>query len=266
MLLAVCLPAMSKAKQAARSLIGSCRQRNIAFALTAYATDDNGWYPTSIASPEPGSLTPWREPTLIVAPGTWPYRSVSSYLRNYIKDAKTIFCPKAPHEFKYLQEIWDAGDDWYSPDGDQFFGAYCFYWNYIGYVEDDDSPFQGPSRLSDGRRHSKLLVSDYLGFGHWRNVMTYGRHDAYGSCDKFNGAGITRGTPVSADFWSRLEDNGNFTLEMMNIKLNAVYTDGHVETYSPIDTVTMRVSRTPDGTVPCPTIGSAGEFYIPARQ
>ena len=261
----ILMPALKKAKSNAYSVISSTRQRKTAFAVAIYATDSDGWYPTSIASPEPGSSTPWREPTLIVAPGTWPYCSVSSYLRNYIKDAKTIICPSAPNKYKYLQEIWDAGDDWYSPDGDQFFGTYCFYWNYVGYLEDDDYPFRGPRRSSDGRKYSKLLTSDYLGFGHWRNVLTYGRHDAYGCCDKFNGAGVTQGTPVSADFWSRLQNDGEFTLETMNVKLQAAYTDGHVETYSPIDTMTMRIALTPDGTVPCPTIGSAGEFFIPAK-
>jgi len=266
LLLAISMPVLTKARRRARSLIGVSRQRDTAFAVTIYALDNDNRYPDSIARPKLGSSSPWREPTIITAPGTQPNRSLSAYLRMYIKNANTIFCPNAPRKYKQLQEIWDAGDDWKDELGDQFFGTYCFYWNYIGYLEEKNYPFIGPRSSSDGRRYSKLLTSDYLGFGHWRNVLTYGRHDAYGCCDKFNGAAITKGTPVSADFWSRLKNDENFGLDSIKIQLHASYTDGHVEGYWPSEVMTMRVSKTLDGTVPCPTIGSPGNFYIPIQK
>jgi len=250
LLLAISMPVLTKARRRARSLIGVSRQRDTAFAVTIYALDNDNRYPDSIARPKLGSSSPWREPTIITAPGTQPNRSLSAYLRMYIKNANTIFCPNAPHKYKQYQ----------------FFGTYCFYWNYIGYLEEKNYPFIGPRSSSDGRRYSKLLTSDYLGFGHWRNVLTYGRHDAYGCCDKFNGAAITKGTPVSADFWSRLKNDENFGLDSIKIQLHASYTDGHVEGYWPSEVMTMRVSKTLDGTVPCPTIGSPGNFYIPIQK
>jgi len=265
LLLAISIPALTKARRSALSLIGVRRQRDTSFAVINYALDNDGQYPDSIARPIPGSSSPWREPTIITAPGTQQNRSISAYLHTYIKNANTMFCPNAPRKHKQLQEIWDAGDDWNGEFGDQFFGTYCFYWNYVGYLEEKNYPFKGPRSSSDGRRYSKLLTSDYLGFGHWRNVLTYGRHDAYGCCDRFNGAGITEGTPVSADFWSRLKNN-NFGLDSIKIKLHAGYTDGHIESFCPPEVMTMRVSKTPDGTVPCPTIGSPGNFYIPIQQ
>jgi len=266
LLLAISIPALTKARRSALSLIGVSRQRDTAFAVINYALDNDSQYPDSIARPKPGSSSPWREPTIITAPGTQPNRSMSDYLHTYIKNANTIFCPGAPRKYEHLQKIWDAGDDWNDELGDQFFGTYCFYWNYVGYLEEKNYPFRGPQSSSDGSKYSKLLTSDYLGFGHWRNVLTYGRHDAYGCCDEFNGAGITKGTPVSADFWSRLKDNGNFGLDSIKIQLRASYTDGHVESYGPSKVLTMKVSKTPDGTVPCPTIGSPGNFYIPIQQ
>jgi len=265
-LLAVSIPALNKARRSANSLIGVGRQRDTAFAVTLYAQDNDNQYPESVARPKLGSSSPWREPTIITAPGTQPNRSISAYLHAYINNSNTIFCPSAPRKYEYLQKIWDAGDDWNDELGDQFFGTYCFYWNYIGYLEEKNCPFRGPQSSSDGRQNSKLLTSDYLGFGHWRNVLTYGRHDAYGCCDEFNGAGITQGTPVSADFWSRLKVDGNFDLDSIEIRLHTSYTDGHVESYGPSDVMPMRVSKTSDGTVPCPTIGSPGIFYIPVRQ
>ncbi|MHC4460775.1 MAG: type II secretion system protein [Planctomycetota bacterium] len=259
LLLAISMPILTKARRSAHSLIGVSRQRDTAFAVTIYALDNDNRYPDSIARPKLGSSSPWREPTIITAPGTQPNRSLSTYLHTYIKNANTIFCPNAPRKYKQLQEIWDTGDDWNDELGNQFFGTYCFYWNYIGYLEEKNYPFRGPRSSSDGRWYSKLLTSDYLGFGHWRNVLTYGRHDAYGCCDKFNGAGITKGTPVSADFWSRLKDDENFGLDSIKIQLHASYTDGHVEGYWPSEVMTMRV-------VPCPTIGSPGNFYIPIQK
>ncbi|MHC4112692.1 MAG: type II secretion system protein [Planctomycetota bacterium] len=265
-LLAVSIPALNKARRSARSLIGIGRQRDTAFAVTLYAQDNDNQYPDSVARPKLSSSSPWREPTIITAPGAQPNRSISTYLLTYIKNANTIFCPGAPRKYEYLQKIWDTGDDWNNELGNQFFGTYCFYWNYVGYLEEKNYPFRGPQSSSDGRQYSKLLTSDYLGFGHWRNVLTYGRHDAYGCCDEFNGAGITKGTPVSADFWSRLKVDEKFGLESIEIRLHTSYTDGHVESYGPSDVMTMKVSKTPDGTVPCPTIGSPGIFYIPIQK
>lgn len=266
LLLAISIPALTKARRSARSLIGVKRQRDTAFAVTLYAQDNDNLFPDSVARPKPGSSSPWREPTILTAPGTGLNRSISAYLYTYIKNADTIFCPSAPRKYEYLQEVWEAGDEWNNDLGNQFYGTYCFYWNYVGYLQDKNYPFRGPQSSADGRQYSKLLTSDYLGFGHWRNVLTYGRHDAYGCCDQFNGAGVTKGTPVSTDFWSRLKDDEKFSLAGIQIQLHAGYTDGHVQSYWSSEVMTMRISKTPDGTVPGPTIGSPGIFYIPIKQ
>ena len=38
------------------------------------------------------------------------HRSMSAYLRGYIEDADTMYCPGAPKKYRYLQDSWDAGD------------------------------------------------------------------------------------------------------------------------------------------------------------
>ncbi len=258
----ILVPALRKAKESLLEVVNASRQRNTCFAVMTYSQDNNERYPQSIARPSPGSTSPWKEPTILAAPGGDAGRTISSYLRAYIERADILYCPRAPGKAEYIQDMWDSGDDWDSPSGNQFLGAYCFYWNYIGHLDSTHTPFLGPSRTSDSRRFSTLLTSDYLGFGHWRNVLTYGSHNAYGSCCRFNGAQVTKGTPVSADFWSRLED-ADFNLDQMKIQLQASYTDGHVEKYTPSQVTSMKVSRTLKGTVPCPPIGSAGTFYIP---
>ena len=197
------------------------------------------------------------------------HRAISAFLHSYIEDASTMFCPSAPRKYEYLQQAWDDGDDWNNPEtsypADLVVGTYCFYWNYTGFVGDDEPPFRGPRNPAGGRRESKLLVSDYFGFGHWRNENAYDSTEAYGSCEKFNRAGITPGTPVSSAFWSLPKSGSNFSLDTLKIKLHAGYTDGHVESYSPLQVVQMEVSFTPDGTAPYPPWyrTNPGIFYLP---
>jgi hypothetical protein len=51
---------------------------------------------------------------------------------------------------------------------------------------------------------------------------------------------------------------------MPKVKLRAAYVDGHVETYTPAESVPMRVPLAPEGAPPYPDgAGSRGIFYIP---
>jgi prepilin-type N-terminal cleavage/methylation domain-containing protein len=274
LLAGILLPALGKVRRQAKTLMGMNNQRQIVLVVNRFAMDNDDGYPESMATTtEFGSDTwYWQEPTMMTACYPRPslaHRSISAYLHSYIEDASILFCPSAPEKYKYLQQAWDAGDDWNNPEStfprDLVSGTYCFYWNYIGFLEDGKPPFRGPRNSAAGRGESKLLVSDYFGFGHWRNDNTYGSVEAYGSCEEFNGAGITAGTEFSSAFWSRLESDGNISLDTLKIKLHAGYTDGHVESYLPSETVPMRVSTVPDGSVPYTSgaKGDPGVFYWP---
>jgi hypothetical protein len=185
------------------------------------------------------------------------HRSMSAYIGGYIEDAEKVFCRNAPEKYEYLQQAWDAGDDWDNPDtapvSDPVFGTYCFYFNYIGFLERPRGIFKGPRNSSDGPRTSKLLISDYFGFNHWRNP------NAYGSCEKFINSTLVPGTYVSSAFRSYSAPD----LSVLKIKLHAGYTDGHVASYYPSQTVPMQVSITPDGSVPYPRSAGPGIFYLP---
>jgi prepilin-type processing-associated H-X9-DG protein len=54
-------------------------------------------------------------------------------------------------------------------------------------------------------------------------------------------------------------------LNTIDIKLNAGYTDGHVESYKTSEVVPMKVSLIPDGSVPYPNGVGPGIFYLPAN-
>ena len=272
LLLAILVPSLSKAKRKVRALISACNQREIVGAVSLYSVDNNDRFPDSVATLGTSRRWSWREPMVLTgfkkrSPNH--HRSVSEYLRGYTEKADTFFCTSAPKKYEYLQEAWDAGDDWDNPDPgtglvDPVFGTFCLYWNYRGYLVGKNRPFVGPQTAAGRKYESKLLVSDYLGFGHWRNELTYGTREAFGSCEPFSGAGTTPGTAVSTDFWSKPVPREDAKLHAIKVKLHAGYTDGHVESYTPESTTTMKVSVTPDGMIPYPdSIGPGGDFFIP---
>ena len=274
-LMGILLPVLGKVRQQPKTLMGVNNQRQIVLAANCFAMDNGGQYPRSVATlMEDSGVWHWQEPTMMAAISSNPeispmHRSMSAYLRSYITDTSSLFSPSAPEKYKYLQEAWDAGDDWDNPDTpspiDLVCGTYCFYWNYTGFLGDGKRPFRGPRNSTGGRGQSKLLVSDYFGFGHWRNMNAYGDIEAYGSCVKFRGAGVTPGTELSSAFWSRLASGGNTNLGALKIKLHAGYVDGRVGSYYPSEVVPMEVSFTPDGGTAYPSWYSTnpGIFYLP---
>ena len=264
LLAGILLPALSKARDQARKLLGASNQRQIVSAVSLFAADNDQQYPESVATIG-AEWWNWQEPMMLTgfrARSPRLHRSMSAYLRTYIEDAGTMYCPNAPRRYKYLQDAWNAGDDWDNPQTDPVedpvYGTYCFYWNYTGYLEDRDYLFKGPRNPAGGRGQSKLLVSDYFGYDHHRNP------NSYGSCERFTGASITEGTLLSSAYWS---DKGSAVSGAPDIKLHAGYTDGHVENFSTSDTITMRVIKVPETGEPYPHGDGIGPgiFYLPRK-
>jgi len=265
LLMGILVPVVNKVRREARAIKGMNNQKEIASALNIFASDNDDRYPGPVAvvASTDGSSWNWSDPTRIAnikAPAWSPHRAMSEYLRSYIPDASVMYCPNAPHKHKYLQQAWDAGDDWDNPDtpmtSDMMGGTYCFYWNYRGYLPEREAVFRGPwGPASGSRKFSKLLVTDYFGYDHWRMEM------AYGSCEPFRGAGVTPETSLLSAYWSRV----NPAESTPEFKLRAAYTDGHVETYSPSDVVPMRVSVSPDGSEPYPEGMGFGTFFLPTK-
>jgi len=260
LLLGISLPALNKVRQQARTLLGTSNQRQIVRAVNLFAMDNDDQYPESVATVGPVSTWNWGEPTTLMSRMNGPrrYRSMSAYLRAYIADARTLYCPKAPQPYRYLQAAWEAGEAWDNPDTgpvqDPVSGTYCFYWSYTGFLEDRDELFQGPSNAIGGRGLSRVLVTDYLGYGHHRSPK------AYSSCEKLQGAAIIEGTLLSSAYWS---GQGESASDVPAVKLHAGYADGHVEAYSSSDTSIMRVIWKPATHEPYPQGIGPGKFYLP---
>jgi type II secretory pathway pseudopilin PulG len=281
LLAAILLPVATKVRQQAGRLLCATNLRQIALGVISYASDNDDRYPESVATigqiGQAGQNNSWwwQDPRMIAAcqprkAGLF-HRSMSAYLRKYIRDASIMFCPNAPTRYKYLQEAWDKGDLWDNPETtaypvDPVYGTYCFYWNYLGILEIGASGggkrwFRGSWGLSGERGRSRLLVSDYFGYDHHRS------RDAYGSCEPLRGASITGGSDVSSDYWSVPRQSHSTRPETFRVILHAAYTDAHVDSYSPSETVPMWVSITSDGSLPYPAWDdlTPGIFYLPAN-
>lgn len=260
-LLAIIVPAVNLARRQARSVVGMYNQREVAMALNLFAADNRDRYPDSVATVGFEDNWSWSDPTKMTGTrkrSPQVHRAMSAYLASYIPNAKAMFCPSAPQEYKHLQEVWDAGDDWDNPDtpvsSDPFGGTYCFYWNYTGYLAETDTLFRGPTGPASMGRHSQLLVSDYFGYDHWRSPR------AFGSCEKLGGASVIPETQLLSSYWSV---GGDPNVAMPEVKLKAAYTDGHVETYSSSEVTPMKVSFKPEGAPPYPDGVAGGIFFIP---
>jgi len=268
LLMGILMPVLVKIRRQARTMLGTGNKRQVTNAASLYAMDNDGRYPESVATLGVSVLHwNWQEPTMVTGyekRSPRLHRSMSGYLGSYICDASIMFCPNSPKKYRYFEQAWAAGDEWDNPDTspcrDPVTGTYCFYWNYIGFLGGGRGIFKGPQNMCGGRGQSKVLVTDYFGYNHWRSP------NAYGSCERFKGAGITPETWVSSAYWSRVKSNGKICPETLNIKLYAGYTDGHVESYTGSEVVRMKVSLASDGSVPYPDGVGPGDFYLPCNS
>ncbi|MBN2270934.1 MAG: type II secretion system protein [Sedimentisphaerales bacterium] len=259
LLTGILAPAVNKVRWQARRVLGISNQRSIVHAVNLFAADNDGRFPESVATIGAGEYWNWQEPTKLVGYNTRSprlNRSMSAYLRAYIDKGEVVYCPGALKKFKYLEEAWAAGDAWDNPDTplptDPLSGTYCFYWNYIGSLDKYTARFfVGPRTDAGGRGRSRLLVSDYFGYDYYESPQ------AYGSCEKFKGARLLKDTMHFSGYWA-----GTASAKP-EIKLNAGYVDGHVESYSSSDTAAMRVILWPETGDPYPDGTGPGQFFLP---
>jgi len=264
LLMSILLPALSKARRQARSIRGMNNQRQIVIAVNSFAADNDGVYPDSVATiGVMGRFWNWHEPMkLMVHQARSPrmYRSVSAYLRTYLRDPDTVYCPNAPRRYKYFDQAWADGEGWDNPEtpmtDDPLTGTYCFYWNYTGYVQGRERLFQGPRGPIGGRNQSRLLVSCFFGYDQY---LSRGK---YGSCEEFYKADFTEGSYEWPSYWS---GEGAAGSAPPAVKLYAGYTDGHIESYMSGETAVMSVIRYPDSGEPYPSCLGPGDFYLPQR-
>ena len=264
-LITIASPALLRIKRQARSVLGGNNQRQIVNCITLYAFDNDNRCPESVATVGFDTLWNWSEPTKLTGnqqrtPVT--HRAMSEYLGGYISEARMMSCPNSPRQYKYLQQSWEAGDQWDNPETDfptdPVGGTYCFYFSYIGFLEERPHPFVGPFTIPAAKGQSTLLVSDYFGYDHWRSP------DSYGSCEKLPNAEVIPETWLLSSYWST--QPACETEAVPDVKLKAGFVDGHVADWKPSEAVIMKVSLTCDGSVPYPDGVGPGLFYLPRHS
>jgi hypothetical protein len=246
-LVSILMPALESVRSKALFVQGMNDFRQIGYELNVVANDHKDHFPPSVATNSYTGGWTWASPRYMVNRGarSSAYRkSMSAYLGNYISDASVFSCPAAPDDFSYLQEMWDAGENWDYPGmagDDVFSGNYAFYWNYEGIIQGADGQrkrFKGPQGPGSSRKYSKLLISDYLGYGGGLDEPPPCR---FASCDGFKGALVQKEKHIAASYW--IGELNATPEDIPVIKLKALYTDGRVETYDSRDTVILDVIK-----------------------
>ncbi|MCK4999180.1 MAG: type II secretion system protein [Anaerohalosphaera sp.] len=255
MLLAILMPALGKVKDAARLTICKSNQHQLIIALATYAADNDGKYPASHLEAKGSSyLFTWPN-HINYHSQTDPARSFNNggavhyYLGSYLDDVMSYYCPLSPsideEKFQELYSKYDQKEVWDKYNGGSSdistTSSYCMLWG--GWTV-PGTQFKGPVRSSD---KSKLLVSDL--FAKW------GRAEIWWLSHKAEGASPA---PDKDPVFNNIDTEmvyflyGDLTMKPTKMKMNAGYTDGHVEVFTPQETIEVPIST---GT----------RFYFPAK-
>jgi prepilin-type N-terminal cleavage/methylation domain-containing protein len=263
-LMGILSPAIRAVRQKAEGVVSMTRQKEVASGLHEYAMDFSDRLPLSVATIGTGEYWNWTEPMMLTgyrerSPGL--HRSMAEYLREYIPDPRILSCPSAPRAYPYLEQAWAAGDAWdhpgTAPVQDPVSGNMCLWWGYTGYLSETGKLFGGPSSPSGGGRESGLVMSDYLGYDHWRNPRQFS------SCERFGKATVNAGTLLSSALWGGTAQTDSEPSALPSVRVRAAYLDGHVASYGPEELTGVKVIWKVDTGEPYPAGIGPGEFFIP---
>jgi prepilin-type N-terminal cleavage/methylation domain-containing protein len=275
----ILVPVLSHVRNKAFEVKSMSNLRGIGSELTVYANDAQGLFPPSVATVGDRDNWTWYDPRRLVGSKQRTpriHRSMSAYLHDYI-NIEFLHCPDSPDKYKYLEEMWDSGDEWDNPETpqekDPMSGSYCYFWGYDSVVvtEQGKRLFRGPRRPGDGRKYSKLLACDFFGYS--------GGYDpspprTFASCERM-ALGTSRSTQLLAPYWSGVSEMPQKPVDadhpsvehLPKIRLKAVYADGHVESYSEQEVVALDIISNPKTyeTFGIDDDNTPGLFYIPKK-
>jgi|GEM_PF-2749055 len=213
LLMAILLPALQKAREAAKFTQCQVNQRTIAQVAISYAVDSDGWFPPTIAWHEVNPpATHWTKMTqdwyINRSANTDSRRALVRFFGSYLTNARPFFDPFGPA----FKEQWN--DDYLAGNTASLVSSYAMSWN---------TGSHAASRMED--EGELLLTSDML--YNFNNTNLICSHPiAGGAQTNFDATYSYSPVAVPAIF-----DEGH--------KLNASYNDGHVSTWSTDNTVRL---------------------------
>jgi len=210
LLMAILLPALQKARDAAKFTQCQVNQRTIAQVAISYAVDSDGYFPPTIAWHESGPpATYWTKRTqdwyINRSANTDSRRALVRFFGPYLTNARPFFDPFGAA----FQEQWN--DDYLAGNTAALVSSYAMPWNTASYAA---------SRLEDDGK--LLLTSDFL----------------YNS-----GIGVISSHPIAGGAQANINANHSYTTGAgvaifdEGHRLNASYLDGHVSTWSSDNTL-----------------------------
>jgi len=223
LLVSILLPALRKARESARFAKCQVHQRSVAQGSYAYAVDEDGWFPPSIAAAMSGSSPFWTSPARMTyhpdylngdgAHGGW----IGRFLRPYIANPGSFFCPLTTQEpsESVLKNAWNGtGSNTWIQDV-----SYYLMWNYQGFAT--QTPLLRVANRLEDVTSDTLLTCDGISWndGVMNRVVT--PHPF---------AGGTISDSLRTDYRYIATDPGR-TIVPASHMLNASYADGHVESY-----------------------------------
>ena len=158
LLAGILVPVLGRVREKAFEVQSMNNLRQIGTNLLVYANDSQGFFPPSVATVGDFENWTWYDPRRLVGSTQRTprnRRSMSMYLQDYL-NVEALHCPSAPDEYKYLKEMWEAGDEWDNPDTpqekDPMSGSYCYFWGY------DSGLSWIRANVSSGGQGGRLMV------------------------------------------------------------------------------------------------------------
>ncbi len=167
LLMAMLLPSLNEAREAARRIACSSQQHQWGLAMISFGNDHNGVLPRGqvMDTPNAGAVMTWSA-TLPDVPPFGRFRGIGHLVdAGYAPEPKLLYCPSWKHDTIYLHGPWG----WPEGDDPQAAGM-----SYLGasyhYRSSFDGPNWRPARL--GRDPSwAVVLADHFSAGNWAGVQ-----------------------------------------------------------------------------------------------
>ncbi|AQT68511.1 putative major pilin subunit [Anaerohalosphaera lusitana] len=236
LLLSIMMPALGMVKQKAKMVLCKNNQRQLLIGANAYASANGNKFPPTVAATG--------RPNVINRPQDG--KSAGEYLYTYIKDASVYNCPMTG--FDADEKITMPSGDTYSyqelyenpeiaqQNSYEIECQYALLWNYEAFQR--EPVFIGPGPKSK----NKLLICDTFMY---TGALALGKNpqnqNKWACSHPFDTGTKDKTADVAFFIGSGDVDDINTDNALRKIKMNAGYTDGHVEVYEGSETVRQQV-------------------------